>query len=257
LASDASKTGTFFHSGICFSKIHILMINLNSQQRKARKVLIEVAKGDLIIRNPGLISYKDLWDRVVGAGWARDKTKAVVGWITEISAFEALNGRPPLNEIVVRKDKREPLEPWSNVKKHIEKKFSVSLDYGSHFEAQAACWQYWGSQDQGERKKLSDEAVEEAVQQDRNLTFRKRNAAIIKKRKAFDHYSCKSCGFHLRLNGKYVIECHHIHPLGLISDVTVTRLEDLVCLCPTCHRIAHTRYFPLSLAEIRAALRGR
>jgi predicted HNH restriction endonuclease len=38
-------------------------------------------------------------------------------------------------------------------------------------------------------------------------------------------------------------------------EATVTSVDDLVCLCPTCHRIAHTRRDrPLSLDEVKLAL---
>jgi 5-methylcytosine-specific restriction protein A len=39
--------------------------------------------------------------------------------------------------------------------------------------------------------------------------------------------------------------------LGHISGARITKVSDLICLCPTCHRIAHTKAYPLSVKKIR------
>jgi 5-methylcytosine-specific restriction protein A len=53
---------------------------------------------------------------------------------------------------------------------------------------------------------------------------------------------CEACLLDLlRVTGSddlNVYECHHIRPLHEIGP-TESRLDDLVVLCPTCHRIAH------------------
>ncbi|MDP3821973.1 MAG: HNH endonuclease [Burkholderiales bacterium] len=71
-------------------------------------------------------------------------------------------------------------------------------------------------------------------------------AAACKKR---DQYVCQACGFCLKVGNRYVVDCHHLFPLAL--GVRETLLDDLVSLCPTCHRIAHTRNVPLMIADIR------
>jgi predicted HNH restriction endonuclease len=81
---------------------------------------------------------------------------------------------------------------------------------------------------------------------------------LIAKRKVLDDYMCQACGFQLEINDRYIIDCHHINPIGLLESVTVTHIDHLVCLCPTCHRIAHTQYpYPLSLSEITEAMASR
>jgi predicted HNH restriction endonuclease len=94
-----------------------------------------------------------------------------------------------------------------------------------------------------------DVEAEEGYLRDKTGVFLTRNRRIVAERKEKDSYKCQACGFRFESQGKYVIDCHHIDPL---AGPTVTNLNDLVCLCPTCHRIAHTRKFPLRVEEIRA-----
>jgi hypothetical protein len=80
----------------------------------------------------------------------------------------------------------------------------------------------------------------------------KRNVKLLKKRKRLDNYMCQACDFQLEVEGKYVIECHHKNPL---RGEAMTRLEDLISLCPTCHRIAHKRKpHPFELEQIKELL---
>jgi hypothetical protein len=95
--------------------------------------------------------------------------------------------------------------------------------------------------------------AEEGFQGDRITDFRSRNQSIIASCKARDGHRCQACEFHLKLNGRYIIDCHHKYPFTGVTGVRVTKLNDLICLCPTCHRIAHTRKSPLTVEEIRAA----
>ena len=169
--------------------------------------------------------------------------------ITHISAFDLSQGRPPLNELVVRKGSTKPGEPWDSIKSYLVDKFEVNVTYTSHRDAQEACWRYWGLRD---KESGDDQKVEEGYKQDRTVTFRSRNASIIVKRKQMDNYRCQVCRFRLEVDGTFIIDCHHKKPIGLLDAVTVTKLDDLVCLCPTCHRIAHTQRYPLDLDEIRA-----
>lgn len=159
------------------------------------------------------------------------------------------SGKPPLNELVVRKGTTEPGERWDSIKSYLVDKFEVSVTYASHSDAQEACWRYWGRQNW---ESGDDQKVEEGYKQDRTVTFRSRNASIIAKRKKMDNYRCQACKFRLEVDGTFIIDCHHKKPIGLLDSVTVTKLDDIICLCPTCHRIAHTQRYPLDLDEIRA-----
>jgi hypothetical protein len=95
-----------------------------------------------------------------------------------------------------------------------------------------------------------DAGAIEGYSGDQTVSFLTRNRAKIAERKRYDGYRCQACQFRLEVRqGRFIIDCHHKHPL---TDVTVTWLDDLVCLCPTCHRIAHTRKSPLTVDEIQA-----
>jgi hypothetical protein len=97
---------------------------------------------------------------------------------------------------------------------------------------------------------LDDANALEGYQSDKRYLSSKRNQALVQKRKRKDDYTCQACGFQLRINTKYIIECHHTAPLAG-GETRVTNIEDLVSLCPTCHRIAHTQNPPLSLDNIQ------
>ncbi len=94
----------------------------------------------------------------------------------------------------------------------------------------------------------------EGYKKDQNLLVGARSASLARERKLRDNYKCQVCGFKLKINGRYVIECHHKYPLSA-SGERETRLDDLISLCPTCHRIAHTRDEPLTPDEIRSELK--
>jgi len=70
---------------------------------------------------------------------------------------------------------------------------------------------------------------------------------------------CKVCGLdpaHLYGDAGAVIEVHHIQPLSLLNEPRSYDPEtDLVPLCPSCHRAAHTRRpVPWSPDELRSKL---
>lgn len=85
---------------------------------------------------------------------------------------------------------------------------------------------------------------------DREIFQYGRNRKIADERKRLDGYRCSACGFYLRIAGRFVIECHHLNPVAS-SGLREVRISELVSLCPTCHRIAHTRAEPYSVAEIQ------
>lgn len=86
---------------------------------------------------------------------------------------------------------------------------------------------------------------------------RTRNRQLVEACRKRDDEICRTCS--TKPTGRdhaTVIEVHHLIPLRSADGRgQLTRLEDLVCLCPTCHRIAHTgKERPLSLDEIRVVL---
>lgn len=98
----------------------------------------------------------------------------------------------------------------------------------------------------------SQEAIEGYLI-DKKILSRARDQKLVSQRKELDDYTCQVCGFKLQHGKNYVIEVHHLKPLS-ISGQTSTSLDDLVSLCPTCHRIAHLRQTPLDLSEITELL---
>lgn len=74
--------------------------------------------------------------------------------------------------------------------------------------------------------------------------------------------NCMACNFSFGQTygavGEGFIEVHHLHPVSLLTGPTKVNAEtDLVVLCSNCHSIVHRRKGkPLSLAELRATLRG-
>lgn len=101
-------------------------------------------------------------------------------------------------------------------------------------------------------KEISEElsAIEGQLKESKILN-RKRNRILVEQVKKRDNYSCQACNFKLKVNGLFVVECHHKNPL---NSERITSIEELVCLCPTCHRIAHKRKRPFSIEEIRRFL---
>lgn len=96
------------------------------------------------------------------------------------------------------------------------------------------------------------EGIEGIVQEHRYL-LRSRDATLVETRRIRDNYTCQTCGFRLEVAvGKFIIEVHHLNPIGELSEATVTSVDDLICLCPTCHRVAHSQSgSPLTPEEIR------
>ena len=95
----------------------------------------------------------------------------------------------------------------------------------------------------------SDKALE-GYAIDRTILTRTRNAGLALRRKQMDKYRCQVCSFHFELQGSYVIDVHHLNPLAQ-GAATATKIEQLVSLCPTCHRIAHLRNPPYAIDELK------
>ena len=101
---------------------------------------------------------------------------------------------------------------------------------------------------------IDNEHAVEGYKKDQQLYMSERNAELAKLRKQKDDYTCQACGFKLEVSGNFVIECHHIDPISWGLRETI--LNDLVSLCPTCHRIAHTRKPIYKVAEIASIRQG-
>jgi predicted HNH restriction endonuclease len=79
------------------------------------------------------------------------------------------------------------------------------------------------------------------------ITIRKRNGTLTSCRLETDNYTCQYCGFNAKSvfsaedKGEaflgVIVEVHHIDPVS--EGIRQTTLDDLVTLCPLCHRIIH------------------
>lgn len=98
----------------------------------------------------------------------------------------------------------------------------------------------------------------EGIAREVSYLRKSRDPRLVEQRKTMDDFSCQVCSFRLGTSeGKYVIDVHHLNPIGSMQTVVVTSINDLICLCPNCHRIAHTRRDrPLTLDEISSVRKG-
>ncbi|PPK71663.1 HNH endonuclease [Methylobacter tundripaludum] len=115
-------------------------------------------------------------------------------------------------------------------------------------------YQYGGIKGANWQNTDAEDAIE-GYARERKYLAHHRNGAIVLQCKERDNYTCRACGFSLRVNGRSIVECHHLVPLAN-SRERVTSVNDLVCLCPTCHRVAHTSNPPLPLEEIAKLTKG-
>lgn len=134
---------------------------------------------------------------------------------------------------------------------------------GSHSWALDWCHAGWRSQELdlvletvvfefvGEYLDIQSKEALEGYLLDRTILAHSRNRNLVEERRRIDKDTCKVCKLKLVFEGKAIIEVHHLNPLSS-SGVISTNINDLVCLCPTCHRIAHLRETPLTLPEIEA-----
>lgn len=77
----------------------------------------------------------------------------------------------------------------------------------------------------------------------------------------FGRLSCAGCEFEFKKKygeeAAHIIDCHHTKPVStLAADGGKTHIDDLVLLCPNCHRVVHSRRPWLSLADLRERITG-
>lgn len=94
-------------------------------------------------------------------------------------------------------------------------------------------------------------SVLEGIAKEITTSKRSRTRRYIEPVKARDGYKCQACGFSLSVNGSHILQVHHLNPL--IEEVKTT-MNDLICLCPTCHFIAHKRTPPYAPDEIKGII---
>src|SRR5262245_11150233 len=112
-----------------------------------------------------------------------------------------------------------------------------------------------------------DAAVSEGQEYLEEAKRRRRDGTQTRLRLEVDGFQCQHCGFRAPSKvctsteeaelGAAVVEVHHIDPLQ--EGERQTRLEDLITLCPTCHRLLHAigralRSERLSIDVLRSCL---
>lgn len=83
---------------------------------------------------------------------------------------------------------------------------------------------------------------------------------IKSKYKSIDPYlHCQICGFSSLEKygtiGDGCIEAHHIKPLSELTEKTQTKEEDIIFLCPNCHRVIHSHNPILKVSDVKNALK--
>lgn len=80
-----------------------------------------------------------------------------------------------------------------------------------------------------------------------------RDHKLVEERKKIDNCTCQTCGYRKKIApNKFIIDVHHLNPVGQMKDISITNINDLICLCPNCHRIAHTnKNKPYTVQEIK------
>ena len=128
------------------------------------------------------------------------------------------------------------------------KSFRANIELFEHIGKQRS-GTYKLIKDNNSTKQTIDEILEGYIVEKKVFEY-KRNKEIAEKRKIKDNYTCQACGFKLRHNEKYIIECHHKTPLSSSKKI-ISTIEMLVSICPTCHSIAHLQNPPFTIAEIK------
>lgn len=82
----------------------------------------------------------------------------------------------------------------------------------------------------------SDRELIEGELIEKKVMLYKRNQKGVSLCKERDHYTCQGCGFYYE---KSIVECHHIKPISMTKE-TILDIDNLLTLCPTCHRLAHS-----------------
>lgn len=103
---------------------------------------------------------------------------------------------------------------------------------------------------------LYSEGLEGIIREARYLR-KSRDPRLVESRKILDDFTCQACGYRKQVGEeKFIIDVHHVNPIGDMAGPVITSIDDLICLCPNCHRIAHTgQALPLPIEELKKLVR--
>jgi predicted HNH restriction endonuclease len=93
------------------------------------------------------------------------------------------------------------------------------------------------------------------------VTFRKRNRAIIEAKKLNSNGNCEACGFNYSnfyngLTNNHLV-AHHLYPIALQEKVRITKLEDIVLVCSNCHTAIHSQNPPMGIKDLRNKIKNK
>jgi hypothetical protein len=95
--------------------------------------------------------------------------------------------------------------------------------------------------------------VRSVRQRQRNRTLVSDARTHFKQRQG--HLCCEVCGFDfVAVYGIEYIEAHHKQQMASLDEERLSTVDDLVMLCANCHRIAHQRTPPYTVAELKAMI---
>lgn len=92
----------------------------------------------------------------------------------------------------------------------------------------------------GPKSTAPDQAFVEGAIRDELARRRTRDPRVRRRCLERDGLTCQACGFTARPPvppTSYIVEVHHIHPIK--EGKRATSIEDLLTLCPNCHRTVH------------------
>jgi|GEM_PF-6233515 len=68
----------------------------------------------------------------------------------------------------------------------------------------------------------------EGILQEYSYLTKSRDPRLVEERKAQDDFKCQACGFKLKGDdGKYIIDVHHLNPIGSLTGIVITSINDL------------------------------
>jgi hypothetical protein len=109
---------------------------------------------------------------------------------------------------------------------------------------------------------LSDDKDISAYEGDletRTIRFRKRNRSIIEAKKRTSQGICEACSMSFpdtyRVVGKDCLHAHHKSPMAERDGAKVTKLSDLVLMCPNCHAVVHAFAPALTFVQLKRKMK--
>jgi predicted HNH restriction endonuclease len=118
---------------------------------------------------------------------------------------------------------------YSNRDEHINLLFSIFSQQGKEYHPQ-------------DDTTLVKEYIKEGEIYLAEVTKRKRDRALVRHRLEKDNYECQNCGFPIYVKSErplnsILVEIHHLNPIQ--DGERETKIEDLISLCPNCHKLIH------------------